>query len=270
SNAAAVEIARQRAWLGVALAALLAALAAGLGMSFRAVKREAELAQLKSDFVATVSHELKTPLALVRMYAETLTLGRVDGEDRRREYLEVILRESERLTGMIERILDFARIERGEGAWRPAPGDLAAAVRGIAEDYAARHALDLEIDVPAPARACFDPEALALALRNLLENAVRYSEGRPAIAVRVSVLGGAVRVAVEDRGIGVPPGERARIFERFYRAGDPRARGVKGTGLGLALVASVMEGHGGRARCEGRDGGGSRFVLEFPVSEGRR
>ncbi|MCE9581965.1 MAG: HAMP domain-containing histidine kinase [Planctomycetes bacterium] len=242
------------------------ALAAGLWMSFRAVRREAELARLKSDFVSQVSHELKTPLALVRMYAETLSLGRVAEESQKAEYMAVIVREAERLSSMIEKILDFARLERGEKTFERRRGDLSAAIRESAATFQKTSGVAIDVQAPHPVQAAFDPDGLSLALRNLFENAVKYSEGAPEITVRVSGSNGSAVVAVEDHGIGIPAGERGRVFERFYRSEDPRAKKVKGTGLGLALVAGVMQGHGGTARCEPRPGGGSRFTLEFPRS----
>ncbi|MBI2922283.1 MAG: HAMP domain-containing histidine kinase [Planctomycetes bacterium] len=266
---AAAGIRRQRLLYLAGLLVLLAALASGLFLSFRAVRREGELAKLKSDFVANVSHELKTPLALVRMYAETLALGRVTEEGQKKEYTEVILRESERLSAMIERILDFARIEKGERAYDRRPGDLAAAARSAAEAFAKQSGVPVAIDAPRPVLTAFDADGVALAVRNLLENAAKYSNGTPGIELAARIAGGHAVLAVADRGIGIRPDERARIFERFYRSADSRARKVKGTGLGLALVAHVMEGHGGRARCEARDGGGTVFVLEFPVTRGR-
>lgn len=264
SNEAAASIRRQRLVYIAGLAVLLAALAAGLWMSFRAVRREAELARLKSDFVSQVSHELKTPLALVRMYAETLEAGKITEEGQKKEYMQVILRESERLSAMIEKILDFARLERGERTFEQKTGDLAAAAREAAGAFGKQAGVEVAVEAPKPVRAAFDADGVALAIRNLLENAVKYSEGAPQVGVRVSERNGTATVAVEDRGIGVPAEDRERVFERFYRAGDPRAKKVKGTGLGLALVARVMDGHGGTARCEARQGGGSRFILEFP------
>lgn len=266
SGEAAATIRRQRLLYAAGLAVLLAALAAGLWASFRAVRREAELARLKGDFVAQVSHELKTPLALVRMYAETLESGKIADEGQKAEYMRVILRESERLSAMIEKILDFARLERGERTVDRRAGDLSEAARAAAAAFTKLSGVPVAVDAPSPVRAAFDPDGVALALRNLLENAAKYSEGTPQVGVRVSERNGTASVAVEDRGIGVAPDDRERVFERFFRAADPRARRTKGTGLGLALVARVMQGHGGSARCEPRQGGGSRFILEFPRS----
>ncbi|KAF0242938.1 MAG: sensor, partial [Planctomycetota bacterium] len=264
SNEAASSVQRQRLLYLAGIAVLMSALAAGLWMSFRAVRREAELARLKSDFVSQVSHELKTPLALVRMYAETLDAGKITEEGQKKEYMQVILRESERLSAMIEKILDFAKLERGEKTLERRAGDLVAAVQEAAGAFAKSAGVAVKVEAARPVRAAFDKDGLGLALRNLLENAVKYSDGAPDITVKIGERNGTASVMVEDRGIGVPADDRERVFERFYRAGDVRAKKVKGTGLGLALVARVMEGHGGAARCEPRQGGGSRFVLEFP------
>ncbi|MEK7470170.1 MAG: HAMP domain-containing sensor histidine kinase [Planctomycetota bacterium] len=264
SNEGSASVQRQRLLYIAGLAVLMAALAAGLWMSFRAVRREAALARLKSDFVSQVSHELKTPLALVRMYAETLDAGKITDDAQKKEYMQVILRESERLSAMIEKILDFAKLERGEKTFDRRSGDLVAAAQEAAGAFAKQAGVAVKVEAGRPVRAEFDKDGLGLALRNLLENAVKYSEGAPDITVKVAERNGTALVMVEDRGIGVPADDRERVFERFYRAADSRATKVKGTGLGLALVARVMEGHGGAARCEPRQGGGSRFVLEFP------
>jgi signal transduction histidine kinase len=258
SNEAEASIRRQRALWGGALAVLVLALGAGILLAFRAVRREAELARLKSDFVAQVSHELKTPLSLVRMYAETLAMGRMP--EKRAEYLEVILRESERLTGMLEKILDFSKLEKGERAFARKAGDLGAAARAAADEFERQGGPKVPVEAPAAAPASFDGDGVALALRNLLENAARYSEGTPDI--RLVVEPG--RIHVDDRGIGVAPADRERLFTRFFRSDDPRVRRVKGTGLGLALVAHVMAGHDGAATASPRPGGGTRFTLTFP------
>jgi two-component system phosphate regulon sensor histidine kinase PhoR len=242
---------------GVSLAALVFLL--------RGARRDAELARLKTEFVANVSHELRTPLSVVRLYAETLRNGRApEGEED--DYLAVLERESASLSRLVDRVLDFARIERGEKEYRLAPGDLAAAVREIAREAEARHTgLALRAEVPPePVRARFDADALAGAVGNLLENAAKHGGGGE-VTLALVENGRVARIEVRDRGPGVPPHEAERVFERFHRGRAAVAGAVRGSGLGLTLAKHAAEGHGGRAGHRPREGGGAVFFLEIPT-----
>ncbi|MBX3213953.1 MAG: HAMP domain-containing histidine kinase [Labilithrix sp.] len=218
-------------------------------------EKERRVSALKSEFVANVSHELKTPLALVRMFAEMLQSGRVATDAKRKEYLDIIVRESERLSALIENVLDFARLERGRGSYEFAEGDVGDAVTRAANVYryrAEREGMRLAVDVePNLPRAHIDERAIQLAVVNLVDNALKYAPGGKEIIVRASSEGDSVRVDVIDRGPGVPPEERHRIFERFVRltsrAGDSGDSQARGSGIGLALVKHIAESHGGRA-----------------------
>jgi signal transduction histidine kinase len=244
-------------------------LLAGIGLVWTGVRRELRLSRLKSDFVANVSHELKTPLALIRLYAETLELARVPSEERKGEYYRVIGKESRRLTQLINNILDFSRIEAGRKEYRLVPSDIGAVVRDVVESY--RFAieklgftltLDVQDDLP---ELELDPEALSQALINLLNNSIKYSPEQKKIEVRVFRELDRVRLAVSDRGIGIPRSEHRRIFEKFYRVETSLVHTTKGSGLGLALVQHIAEAHGGQVELTSAPGEGSTFTLSLPV-----
>jgi two-component system phosphate regulon sensor histidine kinase PhoR len=242
-------------------------------------EKERRVSALKSEFVANVSHELKTPLALVRMFAEMLQSGRVATEDKRKEYLEIILRESERLSALIENVLDFARLERGRGSYEFTDGDVGDAITRAANVLryrSEREGVELVVEVdPALPRARIDERAIQLAVINLVDNALKYAPDGKRIVVRAKRdrAAEAVRVDVIDRGPGVPPEDRTRIFERFVRLSGSRggpSSPVRGSGIGLALVKHIAESHGGRAWVEshtGTGGGatGSTFSFSIPA-----
>jgi two-component system phosphate regulon sensor histidine kinase PhoR len=229
-------------------------------------EKERRISALKSEFVANVSHELKTPLALVRMFAEMLQSGRVGSDAKRQEYLDIIVRESERLSALIENVLDFARLERGRGSYEFAEGDVGDAVTRAANVYryrAEREGVKLVLDVaPELPRARIDERAIQLAVINLVDNALKYAPGSEQILVRARPDDGGIRVDVVDQGPGVPAEDRQRIFERFVRLdrnatdrasdfpGKMTKPPVRGSGIGLALVKHIAESHGGRAWVE--------------------
>ena len=244
-------------------------LLAGLALVWTNVRRELKLSRLKSDFVANVSHELKTPLALIRLFAETLELGRVSTEQKKTQYHRIINKESRRLTQLINNILDFSRIEAGRKEYRLVRSDLAAVVRDVVDAYRfpieqQGFALDLEVAEDLPEMA-IDPEAISQALINLLNNAIKYSTEEKSIRVSVRPEGDRVLVSVADRGIGIPKAEHKRIFEKFYRVESSLVHTTKGSGLGLALVQHIAEAHGGRVELTSVPGEGSTFTLSLPV-----
>lgn len=263
------EMVRRQAMIFMAaLALLLVVIAAGLVATYRLVRRESEIARLKSDFVANVSHDLKTPLALIRMFAETLEMDRVPDERRRREYYGVLTRESERLSRLIDNVLDFSRIESGRQRYEIAPGPVEPIVHEVVESF--RHPLhqqgftvDVTVEPDLP-DVPLDGDAMKQALANLVDNAMKYSGDRRHIRVAVRRDGAGVAVEVADDGIGVPLSERERIFEKFYRVGRSETQGRRGSGVGLALVKHIVEAHGGRVTVDGRPGEGSRFTLHLP------
>jgi signal transduction histidine kinase len=249
-------------------------LLAGLGLVWANVRRELRLSRMKSDFVANVSHELKTPLALIRLFAETLELGRVPSAEKARHYHRIINKESRRLTQLINNILDFSRIEAGRKEYRFVRGDVGAVVRDVVEAYRfpiEQQGFALDVDVPEELPEIdVDAEALSQALINLVNNAIKYSPDDKRIAIAVRHEGAEVRVSVADCGIGIPKAEQRKIFEKFYRAESSLVHTTKGSGLGLALVQHIMEAHGGRVEVASAPGEGSTFTLVLPAGGGER
>jgi two-component system phosphate regulon sensor histidine kinase PhoR len=239
-----------------------------------AAERERRISTLKSEFVANVSHELKTPLALIRMFGEMLQSGRVATDEKRQQYLEIIVGESERLSALIENVLDFARVERGRQAYEFAPGDVGEAVvravnvyRHQAEREGVEVSVELEGDLQHPR---VDARAVQLAVINLVDNALKYAAGSKVIQVRASRAASYIAVRVTDHGPGVAEEDRERIFERFVRGSAAGTRTVRGSGIGLALVKHIAESHGGRAWVERAVGGGATFVVLLPTSRSER
>jgi two-component system phosphate regulon sensor histidine kinase PhoR len=234
------------------------------------VKREIELSQLKSDFVSNVSHELRTPLSLIRMFGETLEMGRVPNEEKKQEYYATIVRETERLTGLVNNILNFSRMESGKKEYHFSRVDLNALVHKVLASYQAHleHlGFELTTDIAGavpPIHA--DAEAVAEALLNVMDNAIKYSNTQKTIAIRTGVSQNLVYVEVEDHGIGIPPDETSKIFEKFYRVSSGLVHEIRGSGLGLTLVRHIMDAHSGEISVQSRLGEGSTFRLSFPKS----
>ena len=253
----------------IILGGLSLLLAAGVWLNYRNVTRELALAKLKSDFVSNVSHELRTPLALIRLYSETLELGRLPNSSKQHEYHEIIRKESERLTALINNILDFSRIEAGKKEYTFRETDVADLVRSTLESYRFEieqngFRLEEKIEDNLPPLQV-DREAIARSLLNLVNNAVKYSVSDKYLGVSLYRRNGGVNLEVVDHGIGIPPNEQAKIFEKFYRACDPLVHNTKGSGLGLSLVRHIVEAHGGEVGVESSPGKGSKFTITLPV-----
>ncbi len=249
---------------------LLLVILAGLVATYRLVRRETEMARLKADFVANVSHDLKTPLSLIRMYGETLEMGRLPDEAKRQEYYHVITRESERLSRLIDNVLDFSRIEGGRRRYDIAPTPVEPLVRETLEAFGyvlAEQGFDVVVTVaPDLPEVPMDADAVGQALANLVDNAVKYSGDRKVIRVDAAVRDDQLALSVADEGIGIPLEEQRRIFEKFYRVGRSETQGRRGSGVGLALVRHIAEAHRGRVTVESQPGAGSRFTLWLPLA----
>ena len=248
---------------------MILAIIVGVAITLRGTARELELSQLKSDFVSNVSHELKTPLALIRMFAETLEMGRVRSEEKVREYYSIITRESERLSQLIDNVLDFSRIESGRKTYEMRPEDLTEVVRDTLRAYSyelQKQGFSVETEIPERLpRTLMDRNAISLAVLNLLSNAVKYSKDDKRIRVACGMENGAVYVQVTDHGLGIDPGDVEKIFDKFYRARDEAVRSRRGSGLGLAIVKHSIEAHRGTIEVASEKGKGSTFTIRLPV-----
>lgn len=255
--------------LGVVGLAMLIAIA-GVVIVVRATIQERRLAALKSDFVANVSHELKTPLASVRMFGEMLLTRRVPSEAKRDEYLQIIVGESERLSALIDNVLDFAKVERGKAAYEFAEQDVAEVAARAVEVLryrAERKGIVIRSDLER-VTAVIDARAIELLLINLLDNALKYATDTPFIDVRVAAAeDGGVLLWVTDEGPGIDPEDQSRIFDRFVRGQVAQDTRVRGSGIGLALVKHIAESHGGSADVLSpvAGGRGTRFEIELPA-----
>jgi signal transduction histidine kinase len=248
---------------------MILAIIIGVVITLRGTAHELELSQLKSDFVSNVSHELKTPLALIRMFAETLELGRARDPEKVREYYSIITRESERLTQLINNVLDFSRIEGGRKTYDLRLDDLADIVRDTVHAYSyeldkQQFIVDTEIPDGVP-ETLLDRNAISLAILNLLSNAVKYSGDERQIRVACGARNGALFVRVADRGLGIDEADLGKIFDKFYRARDEHVRATRGSGLGLAIVQHSVEAHGGTITVESEKGEGSTFTITLPI-----
>lgn len=263
--------------LTLSVVAMMAAIAFGSALIGRDLRRELSLARKKTDFVSNVSHELKTPLTSIRMFSELLSEGKVADEAQRKHFLQIIGSETARLTRLINNVLDFARMERGEKEYKLERCDLKEVVRDTVESYRPQlEAKGLKVRISLPEVSLEtrgDCDALAQVLVNLLSNAEKYAATGGEIEVRLtketpsgSHLSAEVRVL--DRGPGVRRGAEEKIFEQFYRAHDSLSNGVQGSGLGLTLARQIARAHGGDVRYEAREGGGSCFVVTLPMDGG--
>jgi signal transduction histidine kinase len=253
---------------------MTAVLIGGIVLALRTASREMRLSQMKTDFVSNVSHELRTPLSSIRVFGEFMKLGRVRDADKTREYGEHIETESRRLTQLINNILDFSKIESGRKTYqfeRVSIEDVVAETLKTCEVRLKQNDFTIVFDCsPVSLPPVFvDRDAIAQALMNLLDNAVKYSEQakRKEVAVRVGRHEGFVAVAVTDYGIGIAPEEQKKIFEKFYRVGTGLVHDVKGSGLGLSLVKHIVEAHHGRVTVDSEPERGSTFTIFLPADE---
>lgn len=247
-------------------------IAAGILLTLRVASTEVDLAAAKSAFVSNVSHELKTPLSLIRLFAELLETEGVKPE-KRGEYLRIISKETGRLTALINNILDFAAIEAGKKEYNFAPHNLTETVAEVLENYSLvlrESGFDLQTDFSEKLPlVSIDRDAVGQAVLNLLNNSAKYSLDEKYITVKVGRgANGTVQIQIGDRGIGIAPGEQKKIFEKFYRSGGASdVHNVKGSGLGLALVKHVAEAHGGSVSVKSQSGKGSIFTIRLPIKD---
>jgi signal transduction histidine kinase len=265
---------RENFLYGVLLTFIVALMLMGAFLIVRDISRETETTRLKTEFVHNISHELKTPLTLIRLYGETLQRKEDLKKDERKEAYEIITKESERLSHLINNVLDFSRIEMGRKEFDFKKGGLAQIVRDTLESY--RYHLErkgfsiqneIASDLP---EMNFDGEAIASVLVNLLSNAMKFSPKIKEVTVKLFKDDGNAVLQVADRGIGISPKDISRIFNRFYRVKNEIVSEAGGSGLGLTLVKHIAEAHGGRIKVESEPGKGSVFSVIFPISGSKK
>lgn len=269
ADAAGVAGRRRLLFAGVAVLALF--LLAGTYFIMRSIDRERAVARLQSEFVSAVSHEFRTPLTSLRQLSEMLAKGRIPEPGQRQKSYDILSRESERLQRLVESLLDFGRIEAGAFHYRFEPldpgawvGEVVAEVRGMASAQGFDIDLALDADLPL-VRA--DRAALGLALRSLLDNAVKYSPECRTIRVEMAREKDGLAIRVRDRGLGIPASEQKKVFERFVRGSASRATQVQGTGIGLAMARHIVDAHDGEIRLESEPGFGSTFTILLPLEK---
>jgi two-component system phosphate regulon sensor histidine kinase PhoR len=266
----AAALAFRNRTLYIALLVLLyVGIGLGFGLTLREMRRAYRLSKLKTDFVANISHELRTPLTSVRLFAETLREGRAESPEEVRECVELLSAESERLSRMVENLLDWSRLESGRTPMRTAPVTVNELFDSIAQTWRAQQlpvTYTTEIQPGLP-RLSIESEAMAQVILNLLHNAFKYTGAVKKIDLRARRDGRMVAIEVRDNGIGIRAQDKKRIFERFYRADDLLSRGTEGTGLGLAIAKKIVEAHGGRIELDSKAGDGSTFRVLLPQAK---
>jgi len=260
--------ARQRFML-LGIGTVVAFLIAGAYFVAHAIRRENAVSRLQSEFVATVSHEFRSPLTAMRQLSEILAQGRVPSEERRQKYYDTLVAETRRLQRLVETVLNFGRMEDGARRYRLEETDAGEVVERVVREFEpdlAASGRRIEVTRPSggwPVQA--DPEALALAVRNLIDNALKYSPGDTAVFVSWEREDGSVAIRVRDRGMGIPASEQRVIFQKFVRGRAAVTANVKGTGVGLAMVSHIMRAHGGEVSVVSAPGDGSTFTLRLPL-----
>jgi two-component system phosphate regulon sensor histidine kinase PhoR len=256
---------------GILLLALVVTTIIGTVATLVTLYREAYLSRLQTDFVNKVSHDLRTPLTSIRMFVETLQLGRMPEPERQREALDIIASETERLSGLINRLLDWARMESGKRSYDlevvPVERIVDAALRAV-EPLRVQSRAELVREVAPglpPVRG--DREAIVDALVDLLQNAFKYTGPDKRIVLSADGTGNAVRFRVIDNGPGIPGAEQSRIFDKFYRGKDPLQRTIEGSGLGLSMVKHIVEAHQGTVSVASELGKGATFTILLPPGE---
>jgi len=250
---------------------LLGLTAVLIGTALVQLRRESQLTRLRSDFISGVSHELRTPLAQIRMFSETLTLGRVRSDEERRRSLAIIDQEARRLTHLVENLLHFSRSERQTTHITPEPTALAPLVQEVIDGFAplaAARGARLSAAVPEDLVVTADPGAVRQMLLNLLDNAVKYGPAGQDVRIGAARENGVAKLWVDDAGPGIPRADRERVWDRFWRLERDRESAVAGSGIGLAVVRELATLHNGRAWIDDTGpaaGTGTRVVIELPV-----
>ncbi|MBN8730454.1 MAG: hypothetical protein J0L64_07945 [Acidobacteria bacterium] len=264
------QAAGRERFLTMILCAAIGFIALATWLMARLILREAAVARLQSDFVSAVSHEFRSPLAAMRHLSELLAVGRVPEESRRQRYYETLTSEALRLQRLVETLLNFGRMEAGVQPYhfqRIDASSLATQVAGEFEPLAKAGGRKLDVSGEPELWVDADAEALSLAVRNLIDNALKYSPGCPTVWVACSGDGKQVTIRVRDEGVGIPPREQNMVFRRFVRGSSARDLSAPGTGVGLAMVQHIVRAHGGKIELRSQSGGGSTFSMVLPASK---
>lgn len=265
------DVVRERAVTNIIMISLLTiVLIIGVWIVYRNVRKEIELAQIKSDFVSNVSHELRTPLALISMFSETLEMNRVKTEEKRQEYYNIISQEANRLGRIVNTILNFSKMEAGKRKFHFEEKDLNDIVEQIFGNYKF-HLRNKNFQFEfSPGenltKIKIDEEAVSEAIINLIDNAVKYSDDKKEIKIKTGTENSFVYVEVSDKGTGIASEDQKKIFDKFFRVSTGLVHNAKGTGLGLTLVKHIMDTHNGKVKLKSRLGEGSTFILLFPIN----
>jgi signal transduction histidine kinase len=262
---------RNNIFHGILLAIVVALMCLGAFMIARDIARESEITRQKSEFVHNISHELKTPLTLIRLFGETLKDKKTLSAENKQQAYDIITRESERLSYMINNVLDFSRIEMGRREFNFKTGDLAQTLAETVDSYRTHleekgFSIHLDIDADLP-QITFDRDALASVLINLLSNAMKFSPDQKEVSIRLFRSGDEIVLQVADKGIGIAKEELNKIFKRFYRSENQVVSESRGSGLGLTIIQHIAEAHGGRVEVESELGRGSMFSFYLPLSK---
>ena len=258
----------QQRFLLLSIAVMVLFLVVGTYFIARAIRRESETMRMQSDFVSAVSHEFRTPLTSVRQLSELLAHGRVPTEERRNLYYKTLLRESARLERLVEGLLNFGRMEAGGRQYHFEELDATTLVHQVVAEFGPQlEAQGRHIELAgaaAPLRIDADPEAISVALRNLVDNAIKYSPGHPTVWIDWGLSNHYVAIRVRDQGPGIPESERRKIFRRFVRGSAAATTNAKGSGVGLAMVRHIVAAHGGEIIVTSQAGQGSVFTMLLP------
>jgi len=271
NRASPATFADQRRFLTFEFSLMIAFLLVAAHFIAKAIRREAQTARMQSEFVSTVSHEFRSPLTSMRQLSELLSDGRVESEPRRQIYYETLVKETTRLQRLVESLLNFGRMEAGARQYSFEVLDVADVVEQVAGEFGAHFpGARRRIDRIPPDASCLieaDPDAIAVALRNLLDNALKYSPGDAPVSVEWKARDGFIAIEVRDSGCGIPESERRIIFRKFVRGSAARAVDVKGSGVGLAMVRHIVSAHGGAITVESELGRGSAFTMLLRSAE---
>ena len=265
------DLVRRRSWIyGIASLLLLLAMMLGVALILRDISREKRLARLRADFISNVTHELKTPLTSIRMYAESILMGRIKSASAQNDYLSVVVNESERLKRMINNILEFSKMEKHKQEYHHVETRLSDILQKSLNDmnyWLEEKGYKLKTEIDSDITLQVDTDKLHQVYTNLLSNAIKYSGDSRNIFIRLFRNSNEVITEIADEGIGIAKEDEEKIFEEFYRVDRQESGDITGTGLGLTVAREIVEGHGGKILVESEIGKGSKFIVILPIND---